>query len=147
MAAPKYLLTEPFYDNLILWDAGEEIEWEGTPSPTMIPQNAEAGAAMEAYLKSKGENYKYTPPLSELADTMDGRVTVQAFEPGNRKNTVATKKGAQAVGFPELPGSARSAVQGAKGARNSGAAGATPMMAQMPQMPIKPTKNFDRAPK
>jgi hypothetical protein len=145
MATPKYELTEPFYDNLVLWDSGDVIEWDGAPSPSMIPLNAEAGEAMEKMLKSKGENYEYVPPVSELADTMDGRRDPHNdFHPGNRKNT--GKRGAEAAGFPSVPGAVNSPVKGASGARVSGKSGIPPM-AQMPQMPVKPTKNFDRAPK
>jgi hypothetical protein len=147
MALPKYELTEPFYDNLVLWDSGDVIEWEGVPSPSMIPLNKEAAENMEKYMKSKGENYEYVPPVSELADTMDGqRNPHNDFHPGNRKNNVNAKRGAMAAGFPATPGAANSAVTGAKGTRNA-APVVTPPMSQMPQMPVKPNKNFDRAPK
>ena len=124
-----YRLTEPFYDNLVLWDEGDEIPFEGTPSPSMIPLNEEAEKALVAYHKERGIT-DYVPPLSEIPDTMDGRVTVQAFAPGNR-----AKKADNRPPFPATPG--KPGAQYTKPAP----------MAVMPQMPVKPTKNFDRAPK
>lgn len=129
----RYLLTEPFYDNLVLWESGEEVDWDGPPAPSMIPLDEEATKKLEAWHKERG--IPYLPPLSEVADTLDGKVTVAPFHPGDRKKRVASDKP-----FPVTPGKPDSKYP-------LGATKAVQPMAVMPQTPVKPTKNFDRAPR
>ncbi len=99
---PRYLLTEAFYDNLVLWEKDEEIEWEGIPAASMVPLNDAADEKMMALRKEMAKPYR--PPLSELADTMDGRVTSEDFAAGDRKNRAARGKAGKAPPFPKRPG-------------------------------------------
>ena len=138
MATPRYSLQEPFYDNLILWDTGDEIEWAGAPSPTMVPLNDEAEAKMTEYMASLGK--KYVPPLSEIADTLDGRVTVAAFEPGNRRAQL--KKMKSAPPMAKTPGRPDAVIKA--GARR---VTAEDIALEARDIPQKAPKNFDRAPK
>ena len=130
MASPKYRLQEPFYDNLVLWQAEEEIDWDGLPTPTMIPLNDEARDAMAKYMASLGR--PYTPPLSEQPDTLDGKHTVAPFEPGDRRS-----KGKAAIPpFAVTPGRKDSPK---KGARRS-----EPLAPELRELPTRAPKNFNR---
>jgi len=71
-----YELTEPFYDNLVLHDSGAQVMFKEAipPAPSMIPLNQAAVDNLELWHTARGE--EYIPPLSEMADTLDGRNTV-----------------------------------------------------------------------
>lgn len=128
----RYELTEPFYDGLVLHEQWDEISWAGIPSPTMIPLNAAAEAALEKINASS-----YVPPLSEQPDTMDGRVTVQPFHPGDRKG-----RAAKVPAFPKTPSKETKTGAVKVGQKAAPDASIPPMV-----IPKKPTKNFDRAPR
>lgn len=132
----RYLLQEPFYDNLVLWEANEEVEWDGPPAPSMIPLDDDAREKMAAYMKERGIT-DYTPPLSEIADTMDGQRTVANFHPGDRKNRPAKVT----PPFPPTPGK-----PGAQYTKQSSKEKATAAEAPL-NVPKKEGKNFDRAPR
>lgn len=135
---PHYLLQEPFYDNLVLWEIGEDVWWEGDPAPSMIPLNEAAIEKMKAYMKSRGIT-DWVPPVSEIPDSMDGRVTVQPYLPDRRVRPPASNL-AKPV-FPVTPGKP-GANYTSKGAKGKGE-----VVAAALNVPSKTNKNFDRAPR
>lgn len=132
MATPRYLLTEPFYDNLTLHESGDEISWSGVPSPSMIPLNDEAQAKLAEYHQELGGTY--LPPLAEMPISMDGKIEERVFSPGDRKNRLVSA----APAFPVTPGKEPASDIAADVSNNP------PPMANMPK---KAAKNFDRVPR
>lgn len=131
---PRYELTEAFYDNLVLHEAGDVIEWEGAPTPSMIPLNEAAEeihanmiAAYEQRLSRIGQGVG--APLSELPDSLDGKVTVAGFNPHQKRR----KPGEALNPFPKRN-------QEIKGARKIGSQEELLERAIEQKMP----KNFNR---
>jgi len=130
-----YELMEPFFDGLVLWGVGDCITFvdAASPVPSSVPLNEEADYNLRAYHKARGVE-DYTPPLSELSDSLDGSITVSKFNPGDRRN-----RGAKNIpAFPKVPGTYKIKSGGLTAAQIDNIRG------EVPKLPIK---DFNRAPK